>query len=68
MAYEQLTWMPSGDGRSGSVATFVQAPPQSVSPAGQVVVHMLFTHALPVGHTMPQPPQLALSVVVLAHC
>jgi hypothetical protein len=39
----------------------------SVSPAGHVVVQTPLAHACPAAHTLPHPPQFALSVLVFAH-
>jgi len=45
------------------VSRSTQAPLQTVSPDGHT--HALLWQVAPVGHTVPQPPQLLLSVAVL---
>jgi hypothetical protein len=47
---------------AGSAARFTQAAPQLDDPPGQA--HAPFTHVCPTPHAVPQPPQLAASVVV----
>jgi hypothetical protein len=39
---------------------------QSSVPPPHVVPHALFEHTWPLGHVLPQAPQLLLSVVVVA--
>ena len=52
-------------GLFGSKVTLLQLPEQFVSPAPQVVTHTPAEHAWPPGHTLPQAPQLLLSVLTL---
>jgi hypothetical protein len=51
---------------SGSVASFVQRPPQSASPARQVAWQLLLAQSSPAGQTFPQLAQLFTSAVRLA--
>jgi hypothetical protein len=44
----------------------MQVPPQLTSPDWHVSSQLPPTHARPAGHTVPQAPQFALSVIVLA--
>jgi hypothetical protein len=47
-----------------SVLVSTQAPLQSVEPAPQEKPHVLLLHTSPVGHLLPQEPQLSESDVV----
>ena len=49
----------------GFVVSSTQAPLQRVRPVPHT--QWLLWHEAPVGHAFPQPPQLALSFVVLMH-
>lgn len=45
----------------------MHVPPQLTWPVGQEDLHMPATHAAPVAHVVPQPPQWRGSVVVSTH-
>ena len=50
---------------SGSVATFVHCPPHVIDPCAQT--HAPETHASPLPHVLPHPPQLSGSVETFTH-